>query len=125
MRKLSTSKDETNTEFKKTEKDVVDNTSVASGQSSHDRESLNNTENSCNDVNQSIELSSEEFQSNNPNTSRNLVEGNDNKQCFSDREFYGDRILRFTPEKNEGEQVIVFVYINICRQSLKFTFSRV
>ena len=134
MRKLSTSEDEeTNTEIENTEKDVVGNTSGATGQSS---DNLISTENLCkNDINQPVELSSEEFQfpieewtdtgdekgghcADVRMNESGMVEGNDNKQL------YGDKILRCTPEKNEGKQVIVFVYISIYRQSLKFTFSR-
>ena len=76
MDELSNSEKEgTNTEYEKSEKDVEDDTSVASGQrSERNHERLNSTENSSKyDTNQSIELFSEKFQSNNSDTFRDLL----------------------------------------------------
>ena len=76
MNELSNSEKEgTNTEYEKSEKDVKDDTSVASDQSSEwNRERLNSAENSSKyDTNQFIELFSEKFKPNNPNTSRDLL----------------------------------------------------
>ena len=76
MGELSNSEKEgTNTEYEKSEKDVEDDTSVASGQiSERIHERLNSTKNSSKyDTNQSIELFSEKFKPNNPNTFRDLL----------------------------------------------------